>query len=111
MNQQQLAPQWSNYCLKASQINFTNPPNGISPILNGNSVTERINAGVPIEQASCITCHAYASFTANGSPNTQGLKNNLIGAVNNALLANSQQSDFMWGILGAPAGGSGTRTK
>jgi hypothetical protein len=111
MSQQQLAPQWSNYCLKATQINFTNPPSRISPILNGNSVTERINAGVPIEQASCITCHAYASFLSNGSANKQGLANNLIGAVNTSLLANSQQSDFMWGILGAPAGGGGARTK
>jgi hypothetical protein len=111
MNQEQLASQWSNYCLKTTEITFTNPPNGGSPILNGNSVTERINAGVPIEQASCITCHAYASFLSNGTPNTQGLKNNLIGAVNSSLLANSQQSDFMWGILGAPAGGSRARIK
>lgn len=112
MSQQQLAPQWSNYCLKAAQINFTNPPTGISPILDGNSVTERINAGVPIEQASCITCHSYASFEANGSVDKAGL-NNPIGPFNASILTNptAYQSDFMWGILGAPAGTTARQTK
>jgi hypothetical protein len=102
MNAAGLAPQWQNYCLKATQINFTNPAASNNAILAGDSVTERVLAGVPIEQSSCITCHAYAAYTATGAANTNGLQNNNIGAVNNTLLANSKTADFIWGILFAP---------
>jgi hypothetical protein len=97
-----LEKQWQNYCLKATQINFTNPAANNNVILDGDSVTERILAGVPIEQSSCITCHAYAAYTSTGAPNTNGLQTNYIGPVNKALLANSKTADFIWGILLAP---------
>ena len=97
-----MAPTSKNNCLKATQINFTNPAANNNAILDGDSVTERILAGVPIEQSSCITCHAYAAYTSTGAPNTNGLQTNYIGLVNKALLVNSKTADFIWGILLAP---------
>jgi hypothetical protein len=55
-----ISPVWKNYCLKGSQITFVNA-NG-SPTLLGSSIIEAIISGVPIRRASCMTCHAYASF-------------------------------------------------
>ncbi len=86
---------WANYCLKGSQITFM--ANG-KPTLLGNSVIEAINADVPINNSSCITCHAYASFTNGGSPNVKGL-DNLVGDVDQKLLQGSVTNDFVWGLL------------
>jgi hypothetical protein len=63
-----LADVWDNYCLKATQIDFvsTQPASRGQPVLNGDSVIERITANVPISQSSCITCHAYATFNKDG---------------------------------------------
>ena len=47
---------WSHYCLKGSQTDFVDAKK--QPILLGNSVIEAINAGFPINQSSCISCHA-----------------------------------------------------
>jgi hypothetical protein len=63
-----LASVWNNYCLKATQIDLLSTQNrtiGL-PVLDGDSVIERITADVPIGQSSCITCHAYAAVTAQG---------------------------------------------
>jgi len=90
---------WDNYCLKGSQITFVD---GGKPTLLGNSVIERVNAGVPLNQSSCITCHSYASFDKNGAPNT-GALNNQIGQPNPALMQGFKPNDFIWGILAIPA--------
>jgi hypothetical protein len=56
---------WQNYCLKGSQIVFTeqNRATG-NPTLLGNTVSER---GF-VNTASCMTCHARAAFDVNGRP-------------------------------------------
>jgi hypothetical protein len=89
---------WKNYCLKGSQIAFTQA-NG-QPTLLGNSVIERINAGVPVLQSSCITCHAYASFDNTG--NTSGPPSpNPVGNVDPNKLQGLMTTDFLWGNLRA----------
>jgi hypothetical protein len=97
-------PVWQNYCLKGSQISFVKDG---KPVLLGNSVIEEINAGVPIEQSSCITCHQYASsFKAAGEPNGDALdpsKNqHLIGKADPGVLKGYVTNDFLWGNLFAP---------
>jgi hypothetical protein len=65
-------------------------------IILGNSVIERINAGVPVLQSSCITCHAYASFDSTG--NTGGPPSPpAVGPVNQQLLNGLKTNDFIWG--------------
>ena len=84
---------WQNYCLKGSQIDFVQDGKNI---ILGNSVIERINAGVPVLQSSCITCHAYASFDSTG--NTGGPPSPpAVGPVNQQLLNGLKTNDFIWG--------------
>jgi hypothetical protein len=91
-----LSSVWKNYCLKGSQITFTQG-NG-QPTILGNSVIERINAGVPVLQSSCITCHAYASFDNTG--NTGGPPSpNPVGNVDQSKLQGLMSNDFLWGNL------------
>ncbi|MNY57631.1 hypothetical protein D3C86_1938640 [compost metagenome] len=54
--------------------------------------------------SSCITCHAYASFDATGSPSLAALAMlpfNPTGKPIPAVLKNSLKYDFMWGVLQA----------
>ena len=53
-------PAFANYCLKASQTDFTD--NTGLDVRAGNSVTEE---GF-VDRASCITCHARAGWDRNG---------------------------------------------
>ena len=55
-----LDPAYANYCLKASQSDFTDPT-GLA-VRVGNSVTEN---GF-VAQASCMTCHGRAAFDKAG---------------------------------------------
>jgi len=57
---------YANYCLKGTQVNFTDKT-GLAVRL-GNSVTEEL----VIERSSCMTCHARAAFDRNGA-NAAGL--------------------------------------
>ena len=87
---------WRHYCLKGSQITFVNSDG--SATLLGNSVIERINAGVPILSSSCITCHAFASFDKDG--NHYPVPAAETGPFD-AQKLNSKgfiQNDFIWGI-------------
>jgi hypothetical protein len=95
-----LAGVWDNYCLKASQIDFV-AANG-APLMLGDSFTERIAAGVPINQSSCIACHATAAINKDGSPYVTALNADLapMGAV--TLPPDVVAVDFIWGILFAP---------
>lgn len=90
----------NNYCLKATQVA---PTQGNLAILDGNSVTERITAGVPIAQASCLTCHAYAMVDKNGAIDfgtNPGLQSPApIGTF--TIPSNQKQIDFVWGIINA----------
>lgn len=93
-----------NYCLKATQTAATH--NNLA-VLDGNSLTERINANVPIATASCLTCHAWATVDKTGSvfdgasgknPGLQPGKG-VIGAF--TIPPAAHQIDFIWGILNA----------
>ena len=55
-NRAGLGPEWINYRLKGTQVNFTGPTG--APTLLGNSVTEK--GFVPT--SSCMTCHARATI-------------------------------------------------
>jgi hypothetical protein len=85
---------WWHYCLKGTQITFTNPDG--SNTLLGNSVIERINADVPILSSSCMTCHAFASFGMDGS--RHAVPKGPIGPFDPAKLNGMTQNDFIWGI-------------
>jgi hypothetical protein len=100
-----LAPVWNNYCLKASQVDFLSTQNATigQPVIDGDSVIERITADVPIAQSSCITCHAYAAVTPRGCVS---LKDNPglgspgpVGLVNWAYLQKQKMYDFVWGVI------------
>lgn len=99
-----LSSVWNNYCLKETEVTFVSAQG--QAILNGNSVTERILAGVPISSTSCIACHQNASYTvvSSGTPPTQR------AAVNKAIGLNpvgtvTVQSppyvtyDFVWSFI------------
>jgi hypothetical protein len=99
-----LSTVWQNYCLKATQIDFVSPagqpfvPAGL-PVLDGDSMIERITADVPIAASSCITCHYYASFDQHGSvcASTPGLATNPIGNVTPQ--SGKKMYDFVWGVI------------
>lgn len=57
MAQAKLLPEFANYRLVGAQTTFT------SPTMLGSSFVE-FNAEVPPQQASCITCHNYATIAA-----------------------------------------------
>jgi hypothetical protein len=89
---------WSNYCLKSSQIDVVSKK-GTSLML-GDSFTERIAASVPINQSSCMSCHAAAAVTSTGAAYTVLLNNSPMGKV--TLPPDAVAVDFIWGILAAP---------
>jgi hypothetical protein len=100
---------WQNYCLKGSQGNYVS--NTGAPTLLGNSVIEGLNAGVPVAQSSCMTCHSLAAFNAKGTALQVGLDNDETGAPQPAWFGSGasgyQQSDFVWAIplCAMPTGG------
>lgn len=100
-----LASVWNNYCLKATQIDFLSTQNATMglPVIDGDSVIERITADVPIAQSSCITCHAYAAVTAQGCvsvTDNPGLASpGPVGLVNWGYLQKQKMYDFVWGVI------------
>ena len=103
MAQANLSPVWENYCLKSTQVDFTAPDG--TPSALGNAVIERIVGNGTVAASSCISCHSYASFGANGKPSaaaTAMLPYNPMGKTIPAVLKDSLQFDFMWGVLLAP---------
>ena len=100
MAEANMATVWENYCLKATQVDYSAPDG--TPYVLGNTVTEGIVGNDTISGSSCITCHAYASFGSNGKPMasaTAALAINPTGEPIPAVLDGSVQFDFMWGIL------------
>jgi hypothetical protein len=91
-----ISPVWNHYCMKGTQINYTNPK------LLGNSVIEAINADVPIGKSSCIGCHYYASFDASGKPNFPALQASPVGPPDPNKMKGYRTNDFIWGIVAAP---------
>ena len=99
-----LAPVWKNYCLKGTQVAFTSR-NG-TPSALGNSVTEGMEVNVTSAAASCMGCHAYASFGPKGTVTPGALTMlgyNPTGVPIPSPLAGARPFDFMWGVLLAPA--------
>jgi hypothetical protein len=94
-------PVFANYCLKGVQTTFTTPPG--KPTILANSVIERMNKGVPVEDTSCITCHAYASFDGSGAPNYAPLKlkPQPTGAPDPKVLGDFKTHDYLWSIFAA----------
>ena len=94
---------WNNYCLKDTQIDFLSTQNATigQPVLDGDSVIERITADVPIAQSSCITCHAYASFAKDGCVDFKtnpGLGSP--GPIGKITPQSGQKTyDFVWGLI------------
>jgi hypothetical protein len=99
-NAAQLSGVWQNYCLKATQLTFVSPAG--QPVLDGDSVIERITGNTPIASSSCITCHYYAAFNNNGQTcaSTPGLLTNPIGNVTPQ--SGQKMYDFVWGLLAIP---------
>ncbi|GAA0323771.1 hypothetical protein GCM10009087_37590 [Sphingomonas oligophenolica] len=60
LSQAKIDPAFTNYCLKGSQSDFTDPSGLVIRV--GNSVTEQ---GF-VAQASCMSCHGRAAFDATG---------------------------------------------
>lgn len=103
MKQANLSPVWQNYCLKSSQVDY-NAADG-TPTVLGNSVIERIVGNGTISASSCIGCHVYASFGADGATPAAAramLPYNPTGTPISAVLKGATQFDFMWGVLLAP---------
>lgn len=103
MNEAGLDPVWQNYCMKSTQVTFTAEDG--TPYVLGNSVIEGITGGGAIAASSCISCHNYASFTANGAPSkaaTAMLPYNPTGPEIPGVLDDAIKFDFMWGVLLAP---------
>ncbi len=94
-----LDPVWNNYCLKGTQVTFTTPKG--RPTILANSVIERMNKGVAVQDTSCITCHAYASFNRDGVANYAALQPPPTGKVRQALMSGYKSYDYMWGVLAA----------
>jgi hypothetical protein len=61
MDAANLAPEWKNYRLNAVQTDY------FSPKLMINSVIEGENAGIPANQASCVTCHNLSLVKSDGT--------------------------------------------
>ncbi|MBW8842403.1 MAG: hypothetical protein JF608_11475 [Sphingomonadales bacterium] len=108
LQQAGLSGVWSHYCLKGSQVSFTQP-DGKTPVLLGNSVIEAISANVPIGGSSCQSCHAAASFDNAGRPNFNALDTSPIGNLDPKLMQGYKPADFIWGILLAPPGTAATK--
>ncbi len=90
-----LAPEWFNYRLDGVQTGFLNPE------LLGNSIIEGENAGVPLTQASCISCHAVSSIKSDGTDGITLLTSNPVG-LPAALPSDAWiRRDFVWSLSDA----------
>jgi len=98
-----LAPAFRNYCLKSSQVDYTDAQG--RPTVLGNSVIERIVGGGTVAASSCIGCHVYAAFDAEGKVPASYvgiLPYNPTGRPLPQVQGEMRQFDFMWGVLLAP---------
>ena len=87
----------------AAEVDYLAPDG--TPYALGNSVIEHIVGNGTVAASSCISCHAYASFSATGAPAkaaTAMLPYNPMGPPIPAVLEGSHTFGFMWGVLLAP---------
>lgn len=90
---------WENYCLKSTQVSFTNRSG--KPTVLTNTVTERLSANGELI-GSCISCHAYSAFGQNGAPTQASLTMldyNPMGRPITSVFKDAMPNDFMWGIV------------
>jgi len=103
MDKNKLSSVWQSYCLKSSQVDYLAADG--TPYALGNAVIERIVGNGTVAASSCISCHAYASFGADGAPTsaaTAMLPYNPMGPPIPAVLQGSHTFSFMWGVINAP---------
>jgi hypothetical protein len=103
LEQNKLSPVWDNFCLKSTEVDYVAPDG--TPYALGNSVIERIVGNGTVAASSCISCHAYASFSATGAPAAAAmamLPYNPMGPPIPAVLEGSHTYSFMWGVVAAP---------
>jgi len=91
-----LAPEWTNYRLDGVQTLFVRA-NG-KPTLLGNSVIEGENAGVPLDQASCISCHAASAIKNDGTDGITLLMSNPVGRPQPLPSSAWIRRDFVWSL-------------
>lgn len=94
---------WMNYCMKGTMVDYADA--GGQPYILGNSVIEGIVGNGTVAASSCIACHVYASFNADGAVNPAAshmLPFNPTGAPMDQPLIGSRKFDFMWGVILAP---------
>ena len=92
MDAANLAPEWKNYRLDGVQTDF------LVPKLLGNSVIEGENAGVPLTQSSCITCHAVSSVKNDGTDGITLLNSNPVGPPAPLRSKAWIRRDFVWSL-------------
>jgi hypothetical protein len=103
MAQALLSSVWEHYCLKSTQVDYTDSDG--TPYALGNTVIEGIVGNGTVAASSCIACHTYASFGPTGAPTAAAvaiLPFNPLGRPIPEVLAGSHQFAFMWGVLLAP---------
>jgi len=106
MKQANLAPEWFNYRMDGVQTDFVDPQK--RPTLLGNSITEGEQIGMPLTQASCITCHDVSSIRNDATDGSTLLKDPKTGKPINARGLPSQwpppsdgnwvRRDFVWSL-------------
>ncbi len=101
MQQAALTPEWFNYRLDGVQTTFVDA-NG-KPTLLGNSVIEGENAGVPLGQSSCISCHAVSSIKSDGTDGITLLNSNPVGKPVALPSSDWVRRDFVWSLSEACA--------
>lgn len=107
MQSANLAPEWYNYRLDGVQMLFNNAGNQqiANATLLGNSIIEGDNVGMPMLQASCITCHSVSSVASNGADGINFLAAEFSPVGSNqqppAPTANCKwiQRDFVWSLF------------
>jgi hypothetical protein len=96
MTRANLTPESSNYRLDGVQIYFVDA-NGKFTLL-GNSVIEGENAGVPLNQSSCITCHRFSSINQDRTDGITLLTSSPVGKPVPLPSKSRIRRDFVWSL-------------
>jgi len=94
-----LAPEWRNYRLAGVQVSFVDRKG--RPTLLGNSIIEGENVGMPLDQASCISCHAVSSVKKDGTDGITLLTSNPVGKPEPLPTGGWIRRDFVWSLSDA----------
>jgi hypothetical protein len=92
MDAANLAPEWYNYRLDGVQTDFFRPK------LLGSSIIEGENVGMPLTQASCISCHAVSSVRSDGFEGINLLTTNPVGFPQPLPSKAWIRRDFVWSL-------------